>query len=653
MPVDPFDIPHLYTDSSRRVEQHEHGTEWEETVGAQNGLQAPRAVRLLYDTRTLRWMTAVLALLFGILTVRLFLLQGAEGAQLRNAADENRFRVLVEPAARGVVYDADRDVLARNIPVYQIAAIPVDLPAKDSDAHRTLTAHLAEYLGLPETDLIDKLATLDLRSYQPATIVDDIDREAALRVRANTLELPGIDVQYRARREYVGGADFAHLLGYVGRISQEEYDDADAKDSFYLLDDVIGKSGLEAQYEDPLRGTYGRRQVEVDSLGTLKSVVAEQAALPGASLVLSIDKDFQAFTRERLQGAMQAAGSKAGSVVALDPRTGDVLAMVSLPSYDPNLFARGISQEAYRALLADEGRPLFNRAVVGTYPPGSTIKPVVAATALEEGVITSSTTVVDRGSIQVQHEYNPAITYLFVGWNRAGLGTMNLFSAIAKSSDIYFYAVSGGYGDIAGLGRERLAAGFRKFGLGSRLGIDLPAEAPGLVPTEDWKIAHKGETWYKGDTYHMGIGQGDLLATPLQAASWTATIANGGTLYKPRLVRKLYDSQTKETRELQPSILSRHIVCSETAQLVQQAMRQTVLYWSGRELNRLSFSSAGKTGTAQYAGNKKEHAWYVGYAPYEDPKIAIAVLVEGGGGGDVVSVPVAGDVMQWYLQRQK
>ena len=267
----------------------------------------------------------------------------------------------------------------------------------------------------------------------------------------------------------------------MGKISKEEYEEAQEEDEFYLLNDVIGKGGLESAYESELRGEYGRRQVEVDSYGTLKSVVAEDADIPGRSLILSIDKDFQEFIRKRLEKTLQAVGSKAGTVVALDPQSGDVLALVSSPSFDPNLFAQGISQDEYSALLNDEGRPLFHRAVSGTYPPGSTVKPMVAAVALDEGVITQSDIIVDRGVIEVPHEYTPDIIYSFVGWNRDGLGAMDVFSAIAKSSDIYFYTISGGHNDRDGLGKERLAAGYRLFGLGSPLGIDMPGESAGLV----------------------------------------------------------------------------------------------------------------------------------------------------------------------------
>ena len=657
MPIDPFDIPHLFTDPTRRIQKQEHGEEWEESLAASGDASAPRAVRLLFDTTTLRWILFVVAAFFVLLVVRLFVLQVAQGVDYRLAADENRFREIVTPAARGLILDADRDPLALNMPLYDVAVVPVDLPDRESEDWNRLLDHVlrsAQSSEEPPTreELEALLVEMDPRSYVPQTIVKEISREEALRIQAMSLELPGVEVVYRSRRLYEGGSDFAHLLGYVGSISREEYIEQSEAGDFYLLNDVIGKNGLESYYESELRGQYGRKQVEVDSLGTLKSIVAEEPDVSGESLILSIDKDFQAYSRERLQEAMDASGSKAGSVVAMDPRTGDILALVSLPAYDPNLFSEGISQKEYTQLLEDEGRPLFHRAVMGTYPPGSTVKPMVGAIAIDAGVVDATTTVEDRGQIRVQHEYNPEIFYTFVGWNRSGLGVMDFFSAVAKSSDIYFYVVSGGFEDREGLGKERLAEGYRSFGLGSPLGIDLPSEAGGLVPTEGWKREVKGEAWYRGDTYHMGIGQGDVLTTPLQVASWTATLANGGTIYQPRLVRKLYDVNTDVTRDVQPVVLRERVVTPETAALARQAMRQTVLDGSGRALQRLSFSSAGKTGTAQYAGNTKEHAWYTGFAPYEDPEIVVTVLVEGGGGGDETAVPVAGDVLNWYMSNK-
>ena len=365
--------------------------------------------------------------------------------------------------------------------------------------------------------------------------------------------------------------------------------------------------------------------------------------------MLSIDAEFQQYAYERLNDVVVRTRAEAGAIVAMDPSTGRIIALVSHPSYDPNLFARGISQAAYTELANDTARPLFHRAVMGQYPPGSTVKPMLAAIGLEEGLITDSTIIVDRGEIVVPNVYDPSIIYRYVGWDRSGLGAMNVYSAIARSSDIYFYYLAGGFEDFVGFGADRLAAAYRQFHTGEPLGIDLPSEASGLIPTPSWKEETVGDPWVLGDSYNMGIGQGNVLVTPLHVTSWTATIANGGTIYQPRLVYKTINPQSGVTTEKPPIVLEQNVVSQEHIAVIQRAMRQTVTQGSGRSLQSKSYTSAGKTGTAQYANNTKLHAWYTSYAPYERPEIALTVLLENGGEGNEAAVPLTADLYDWWF----
>jgi penicillin-binding protein 2 len=371
---------------------------------------------------------------------------------------------------------------------------------------------------------------------------------------------------------------------------------------------------------------------------------------------LNVDKGLQEF-------AASVFNKAKGAVVIMEPKTGAVKALVSVPGYDNNLFAHGISSADYQKLLSNKDLPLFNRAIAGQYPPGSTVKPMVALAGLEEGTITDKTTIVDRGVLVIPNQFNPGIAYNFYGWNHGGLGPLDVYSAIARSSDIYFYTVGGGHPDSPNiknpLGANRLASWYRKFGVGSLLGIDLPGEKTGVVADPAWKENYfKSDAilrkWYLGDTYHISIGQGDMLVTPLQMAEWTSVIANGGVGYKPQLVQKIVDQNGQTVLEPKPEELVHQFGKPENWKIVQTAMRDTVLYGSAKQLLSLPITSAGKTGTSQFDGSdpSRTHAWFTSYAPYEDPKIVVTVLVEAGGEGHAEAEPIAKQILQWWSQNR-
>jgi penicillin-binding protein 2 len=342
---------------------------------------------------------------------------------------------------------------------------------------------------------------------------------------------------------------------------------------------------------------------------------------------------------------MKEAGKKRGVVIASQPSTGDILALVNLPTYDSNTFARGISSEEYGRLATDPDKPLFERALNGEYPSGSTIKPIVAVAGLQEGIITGATRLMSSGGIRFGQ-------WLFPDWKPGGHGITDVVKAIAESVNTFFYAIGGGYGDILGLGPERLLSYFRLFGLGSETGVDAQ-EKKGFVPSPEWKRGKTGEPWYIGDTYHVAIGQGDVSVTPLQVNLFTSYFANGGVNYQPRFVRESIDTPTGHRTQIESKVYRKDVVASQHVALVREGMRQTVVSGSGRRLSLLPVSAAGKTGTAQWNTTKPPHAWFTGWAPFENPAVVITVLVEEGEEGSRIASPVAYEILKWYFEREQ
>lgn len=602
-------------------------------------------------TRGVLWIPVLVVMCFCILLGRLVHLQIMQGSNYRALADGNRLRERIVLAPRGFITDAFGNKLAQNTVSFRLVAIPLDLPKDGLDVE---VANLASMMGLQPADIQAIIAKADRRSFEPVTIVQDITKEQSILFATRSTEFIGFQVNTTPIREYIDPEMFSHVLGYAGLISDDELkENATQK---YSQSDYIGKTGIELQYESWLRGKNGFDQIEVDASGKVIKTLGTVDPVAGNTVELSIDKELQ----EKLYAELSSKGTK-GAAIAMDSKTGHVLALVSTPGYNNNLFAHGIKQDEYQALLGDKNLPLFNRAISGTYPPGSTIKLVGALAALQEGVVTENTVITDKGVLVIPNQYDSRISYNFYGWKRGGLGAMTVRSAIAESSDIYFYIASGGHpsSPIKGLGAERLAEYYRRFGMGSTTGIDLHGEKPGVVADPSWKASfYKNDPllgkWYLGDTYHIGIGQGDMLVTPLQVAMWTATIANNGLGMKPQLLQKVITQDGKTITEAKPEPFIHAGVSEKNMRIVQEGMRQTVLSGSGRALASLPMSAAGKTGTSQFDGSdpSRTHAWFTSYAPFEDPQIVITVLVEAGGEGHVAAVPVAKNTLQWWAEHR-
>ncbi len=627
--------------------------EWQESLISGAAASPDDEARLedVPERSRLTWLIFVGLAILVMLVVQIFNLQIVEGETYQQASEINRVRKFPLSAPRGVMFDRTGRKLMENVPSFEIVLIPADLWRLEPEQREESIRNLVDLAGVEESDLREIIGQSGKNSYEPKIIQENTERDKALILETKKEELAGFQVVSVARRNYFDPI-FSHLLGYTGSPAESDLIEHRG-DEAYAGIDIVGKNGLEAVYDRELRGLPGSKQIEVDATGREENLLAIRPPVAGKNLELSLDYDLQAKTAENLNHIIKGANLTKGSVVALDPRNGEVLAMVNMPGYDNNLFAQGISTDEYSALANDPSQPLFNRSIGGTYACGSVIKPVIGLAALQAGIINVNTTVVDNGFIEVENKYDPNIKYRFYGWNRSGLGPVNIYTAIAFSSNPYFYQIGGGYQGFEGLGPEKIAEYMTEFGFGAPLKIDLPGEAKGLVPTPEWKEKTIGEPWSLGNTYNLAIGQGDFLTTPLQMANEVATVANGGTVYRPHLAKAFIDEADNSREEVEPEVLNSGFASAENFNIIRRAMRETVVNERGtaRSFQGLPVAVAAKTGTAQFQGTLLEHSWFIAFAPYDNPTIAMAVLVEQGGSGAEAAAIVARDTLSWYFSR--
>lgn len=589
------------------------------------------------------YVKVALIIIFLLLSTKLFFLQVVGASKNESLAIGNSIRPRSILSSRGIITDTNGVWLARNKPSFALGVYPSDVPKKAAE-RRDFYQKLSGISGVSADEIKNKIEANGLTSIEMVIIKSDLPREEALVLQEEVSNMPGVIVDARAIREYKSDSGLAHILGYTGLISDDEL----KNNPQYLRNEDTGKAGIEKTYQGDLRGNPGVESVEVDSHGgIIRTLTDTKNRQPetGDNLTLNIDYNLQQVMSSQLAAGISSAGNGAdsGVAVALNLQTGAVLGMVSIPYYDNNIFEGELNKAAYQQLLADPALPLLNRTTLGTYPSGSVIKIVMAAAGLQEGVITKNTSI----------ETPPTITvgqWNFPDW-KWHTGSTNVTRALAESNNIFFYSLAGGYDKIKGLGVANVDKYLSLFGFGGKTGVDLPNEAAGLVPSPAWKEKYKKESWYIGDTYHLGIGQGDLLVTPLQMVNAVATIANGGKLLTPQIVKEVTDSSGKVVQPFAPKVERQNFISADNIQTVQEGMRQTVVSGSGRNLLDLPVSSAAKTGTAQFLDNQKTHAWFEAYAPYDNPQIAIVVLVEGGGGGYEVAEPIAHNILQYYFSR--
>ena len=586
---------------------------------------------------------ALACLLAGILMVRLVQLQVLNHEHFQTLSRSNRVKVVPVAPTRGLIFDRNGVVLAQNKPYHSLEIIPEAVP----DLPATLGA-LKAIVAISESDeerFYERLQSK--RRFESVPLRLQLSEEEVARFAVNRHRFPGVDVQARLAREYPLGPLGVHVIGYVARISERELQQVDAVN--YRGTDHIGKVGVEQAYEALLHGRVGHQHVEINAQGRTLRILSRAAPVPGKNLYLTIDASLQA-------SAERALGSESGAVVAIDPQTGDVLAMASMPSFDPNLFVNGIDAKTYKELRSSSDRPLFNRALHGQYPPGSTVKPFFALAALAGDHDAVPKDMWCPGWYRLKGR-----AHLYRDWKKGGHGAVELERAIVESCDVYFYELA------INLGIDRMHSFMNAFGFGVPTGIDLPREASGLMPSPSWKRANRNEVWFPGETLITGIGQGFMLATPLQLASAVAQLSAKGKRPRPRVVGRVVDAINGHVNAQPPVFL--HPVQTGDPRPWDQVLRAMVNVVHGvkgtarRAGVGATYKMGGKTGTAQVFGvaqneeydeekvDKKlrDHGLFIAFAPADKPKVAVAVVVENGGSGSGSAAPVARRVIDHYL----
>jgi penicillin-binding protein 2 len=585
---------------------------------------------------------AIILLVIISLIVRAFWIQGVMHDYYQAKADSNRLRYEITPPPRGVIVDRSGLIIAENESTFDVTAVPLDLPINELD-RREILGKVARITGTDIAELQNAISEAG-EPDRSVVLVRDIPYEQAIALKIELVNENAIKITHGLKRRYRysdGIMSLSHILGYVGSISPEQYEQN--RDKGYLRTDLIGKTGVEASYEFWLRGERGERVVEVDAHGNKIRTVREGDPKSGNILELSIDLKLQKAAEEAIKKAIDNKEDiKRATAIAMDPTDGKILAIVSWPAYDNNVFSGKVSSTVYGDLLNNENTPLLPRAWAGLYPSGSTIKPVYAVAALADKIITPNTIILSTGGIRVGAR-------LFPDWRAGGHGPTNVRSAIAWSVNTFFYTIGGGTDAFKGLGANRMAEWLWDFGFGSTLGLDIIGENAGLVPTPEWRVQKRNERWFIGDTYNYSIGQGDLLVTPLQIAASTAVIANGGNRIRPHLI--LNEQAYSEYQQKYPKDFFTEQVADKTSiEVVRLGMRDTVLYGSGRALANMPIEVAGKTGTAQWRTDRPNHAWFTCFAPFNNPKVVVTVLLEEGVEGSETAIPVARDILMAWQQ---
>lgn len=586
-----------------------------------------------------------IAAAFSVLFIRVFYLQVMEGENYRRLSVNNSIRLQSVDAPRGLIFDANRALLVDNRPSFDLGIILKDAKPLDETVQ-----NLAGYLNTSVEEITAKIkSTRGVPSFKPIFIKRDIGRNAVAAVEVHKFDLPGVTITTRPVRHYINSMHASHLIGYLGEINASEL--ASSKYAECRSGDYIGRFGVEKSYEDFLRGERGGRQVEVDVRGQMVRVLKTVDAQPGKNIYLTIDARLQNLAESIL-------ADKVGAVVAMDPDNGHILAMASNPTFDQNAFVSGLSYEEWNALLSNPDHPMINKVLQGEYPPASTYKIVTAIAGLEEGAVDENTVINCPGSYRLGNR-------VFRCWRRWGHGKVDMRRAIAESCDVYFYQV----GEAVGV--DKLAKYARAFGLGSRTKIRLDNEARGLIPTSDWKRKRFGESWQKGETLSIAIGQGFNLVTPLQMAILVAAVANGGTLYRPLIVKAIETADGGVVQDGAPHVAGRLDISAKTLTIIREGLWEVVNGKKGtaRKSRLKEIEMCGKTGTAQVVGRKegqddkkkdgeeverhlRDHAWFVAYAPARNPQIAVAVIVEHGEHGSTAAAPVASEIIQFYLDNR-
>jgi penicillin-binding protein 2 len=562
-----------------------------------------------------------------VLLLRLWHLQVLEGKYFFALSTNNRIRVRPVEAPRGFILDRHREILVENRATFDVFITPEDVGRGEE-----LVQIIAAVLDMDPEVVADRLAEGRERPYQPLLLRKSIDERTLAAIEERKLDLPGLSLRLRPVRAYPTEGMAANILGYVSEVSQAQLEREEFQD--FRPGEHLGQAGIERRFDAFLRGIDGGEQLEVDARGRALRQISRLDSRSGLNLVLTLDKRIQAAAEEAMK-------DRDGAVVVLNPSSGEILALVSKPTYDPNLFAQRLTAEDWRRLIHDPKHPLQNRALQAQYPPGSVFKLITAMAGLERGTITPETRFHCGGSFTLGR-------FTFADWKKGGHGSLDLRGAIAQSCNVYFYqaALKAGIDEIARVGQE--------FGLGEAPGLGLGDEAKGIVPTPAWKKQHQGDGWYPGNTVITGIGQGMVIASPMQIARMVAAIANGGILYRPWIVKRVESLRGEVIEQYEPEIVRRVNIRPETLEVVRQGMLAVVNGGTGGRSRVPGIAIAGKTGTAQVVRKEeakrrkdlKDHGWFAAFAPFDNPQVAVVVLAENAGFGGQVAAPVAKAVFE-------
>lgn len=596
-----------------------------------------KRMEVLLSKQVFQVFGAVFLLVMLVLFAKTFQFQIINGQELSALAEKNKLKFYQTQAVRGVIYDKDLKQLVSNQQSFNLVYHKKNL----SDNETARLGVLKKVAGIINEDLNLLQGRID--SYDESMenssliVVENIDHKTLILLETKIDELSGFQIQKSMVRDYVDGPIFSHLLGYTGKKGHQ------------------GIAGLEEFYEEELRENPGIIQTERDASGSPIREEIISLPQPGNSLVLWLDSGLQKKLDEELRKSIKKVGAKTGAAVALDPNTGGILALASVPSFDNNLFSQAISEEDFQKILNDPNISFFNRVIASEYPTGSVIKPLIAAAALEEDIIPAAEQILCKGEIVIPNPYHPDKPSVFKDWKIHHW--TDLRKALAESCNVYFYLVGGGLEDFKGLGVERIKSYLQLFGWGKKTGVDIPGEKRGLIPDPSWKEAYfknsEDNIWRIGDTYNLSIGQGYIGITPLQVVASFGAIANGGKLYQPRIVHQILDADKNIVETYSPKIVRDNFINQENLQIVREGMRDAVIYGSSVSLNSLPVEAAAKTGTAQISKKGHYHSWVSVFAPYNNPEIVLTIIVEEVEEGQIAALPVAEKTLNWYFSQSE
>ena len=578
----------------------------------------------------LTFMTAVV--LFATVMAFTFKIGIADHETFANLALQNKSVNFLIPPPRGIIMDRSGMPLVKNLPSFDLLVVSREVRENPSEDNRNKVAGILKI----QPEEFSVFISNGIKANSIFFAATDLNKDQVLAIKY--LNSDGYYIVPNTKRYYIDGHQFSQVTGYIGKVNK-----TDLKDEYYYFTDTIGRLGAEAQYEEILRGEHGRFFFSKE-----KNENLNRDSVQGKNLVLNIDYDLQKKLYNELYGVLASSGLSRGAAVIQNPQNGAVLAMVSFPSFDNNIFVGGLSDNQFKNLFESNTKPLFNRVISGLYNPGSTIKPFIGMTALQEGVITSRDTIRDCVSLVVPNPFDKDNPYIFKNW-RQDYGLFNLRRAIAQSCNIFFFTVGGGFGNISGLGAEKiykyLTAGLANM----ELGIDLPGEEKGFVPSPDWKLQTRGESWYQGDTYNISVGQGDLLVTPLWLNSYISAIANGGTIYKPMVAQKVIDGNNNDLEVFKEQSITKLPFKDEVIQEMKSDMEETVISGTAGILKDLPVKAGAKTGTAEVVKGKSINSLFTAFAPFDHPELNITVLIEGSVSNQGLAIRVAHNVLKWYF----